>query len=256
MTESLSPHQGAPARGGGFTAAPPPSRPRPAATPGRRWPRALWWTGAFAVGAFLAIGVLWAGGGYSRVPLDRAITAAPIAEIPLAKNGTPDLRALRNGVRRLERELRAFQPRGTYVVIDRMNNRLWMRKGGELVLDAPVSTGSGTVLLEQGSGRKWIFDTPAGVHRVRHKVEDPVWRKPDWAFLEEGQPLPKKAGDRLEYGMLGEYALYLGDGYLIHGTLYERLIGRSVTHGCVRVGRDDLRKVYASSPVGTKVYIF
>ena len=29
---------------------------------------------------------------------------------------------------------------------------------------------------------------------------------------------------------------------MIHGTLYERLLGRAVSHGCIRVGRDDLRQ--------------
>ena len=89
-----------------------------------------------------------------------------------------------------------------------------------------------------------------------NRVEDPAWRKPDWAFVEEGKPVPKNAADRIEYGTLGEYALYLEDGYMIHGTLYERLLGRSVSHGCVRVGRDDLRVFWKGAPIGTPVYIF
>jgi L,D-transpeptidase YbiS len=83
-----------------------------------------------------------------------------------------------------------------------------------------------------------------------------VWRKPDWAFVEEGQPIPTKAAERFEYGTLGEYALYFGNGYMIHGTLYERLLGRSVTHGCIRLGRDDLRKVWAMVPVGTPIFVY
>jgi hypothetical protein len=73
---------------------------------------------------------------------------------------------------------------------------------------------------------------------VLSKLANPVWRKPDWAFVEEGEPIPKDPGDRLEYGSLGEYALYFGNGYMIHGTLYERLLGRPVSHGCVRLGRE------------------
>ena len=84
----------------------------------------------------------------------------------------------------------------------------------------------------------------------------PCGRKPDWAFVEEGQPIPKNPADRLEYGSLGEYALYFGNGYMIHGTLYERLLGRAVSHGCIRVGRDDLRKVWATARLGTRIYIY
>jgi L,D-transpeptidase YbiS len=43
---------------------------------------------------------------------------------------------------------------------------------------------------------------------------------------------------------------------MIHGTLYERLLGRPITHGCIRVGRDDLRFIAAAVRPGTPVYIF
>jgi L,D-transpeptidase YbiS len=102
----------------------------------------------------------------------------------------------------------------------------------------------------------WVFDTPRGRFEVLSKLQNPVWRKPDWAFVEEGQPIPKDPADRLEYGSLGEYALYFGHGYMIHGTLYERLLGRPVSHGCVRLGREPLREVYRQAPLGTPVYIY
>ena len=43
---------------------------------------------------------------------------------------------------------------------------------------------------------------------------------------------------------------------MIHGTLYERLLGRSVTHGCIRVGFEDLKVLFDSVQVRTKVFIF
>ncbi len=58
------------------------------------------------------------------------------------------------------------------------------------------------------------------------------------------------------FAPLGEWALDLGDGYMIHGTLYERLLGRNITHGCVRVGRDDLRVVAEAAVPGTQVFIY
>ena len=112
------------------------------------------------------------------------------------------------------------------------------------------------VLKEGTGGRVWVFDTPRGRFQVLSKMENPVWKKPDWAFVEEGQAIPRNPGDRLEYGSLGEYALYFGNGYMIHGTLYERLLGRPVSHGCIRLGKDPLREVYRSSPLGTPVYSY
>ena len=72
-----------------------------------------------------------------------------------------------------------------------------------------------------------------------------MWVKPDWAFVEEGLAIPKSYTDRIEPGVLGEYALGFGKGFFIHGTLYTRLLGKNVTHGCIRLNDDDLKSVIA-----------
>jgi L,D-transpeptidase ErfK/SrfK len=56
--------------------------------------------------------------------------------------------------------------------------------------------------------------------------------------------------------VLGEYALGFGKGYFIHGTLYTRLLGKNVTHGCIRLNDDDLKSVYQLARVGTPIMIF
>jgi lipoprotein-anchoring transpeptidase ErfK/SrfK len=57
-------------------------------------------------------------------------------------------------------------------------------------------------------------------------------------------------------GELGHYRLKLGNGYQLHGTPYAKSIGSSVTHGCVRMGDDDIAWLYAHVPVGTTVYLY
>jgi L,D-transpeptidase YbiS len=56
--------------------------------------------------------------------------------------------------------------------------------------------------------------------------------------------------------VLGEYALGFGKGYFIHGTLYPRLLGKNVTHGCIRLNDEDLKSVYRLARVGTPIMIF
>ena len=56
--------------------------------------------------------------------------------------------------------------------------------------------------------------------------------------------------------MLGRYALYFAKDLMIHGTLYEVNLGKSITHGCVRVGADDLQYFYDHVDVGWPVYIY
>lgn len=57
-------------------------------------------------------------------------------------------------------------------------------------------------------------------------------------------------------GELGAYALDLGDGYLLHGTPYVESLGNAATHGCIRLGDDDIEWLYLHVGKGTPVYIY
>jgi L,D-transpeptidase YbiS len=210
---------------------------------------------ALAFVATLAIGIGWKGTGYDWQAIPPVDSGGPSDTVADTSTGTLSRTDARR-VRSLEAQLRRTEPRRPYIVIDRTHNRLYLRSRDATLLDAVCSAGSGAVLDDPDGTRQWTFSTPRGRFEVRSKTRNPVWRKPDWAFIEEGKPVPADPRERFEYGSLGEYALHLGDGYMIHGTLYERLLGRSVSHGCVRLGRDDLRTLYASAPVGTQVYVY
>ena len=207
--------------------------------------------------ASVLLGLAWAGTGYRYAPVVDTPPALT-GDVPSDDRGLKQVTSrLRARERTLKARLAAMTPRGVFIVIDQTHNRLYLKKGDETMLEAVCSAGSGMVLKESsGKKREWVFDTPRGRFEVLSKRANPVWRKPDWAFVEEGQPIPKNPAERLDYGSLGEYALYFGNGYMIHGTLYERLLGRAVSHGCIRVGRDDLRVVWANAPLGTPIYIY
>jgi len=212
----------------------------------------------FVAGTLLAAAaatLLALASGYDYTPFDN-VEPLGIA----VSESDPSLPGRLSALRRREHQLADVvsrtAPSGDYIVIDRTHNTLYLRQGPDVVLAAICSAGSGATLVDPHGQREWTFATPRGRFTVMAKREAPIWRKPDWAFIEDGQAVPADPSDRLEYGALGEYALDLGDGYMIHGTLYEKLLGRSVSHGCVRLGRDDLRQVYAATRVGTPVYIY
>jgi L,D-transpeptidase YbiS len=212
---------------------------------------------ALAAVILLFLAALTAGTGYRYEPYSEQPLMVS-SDVPSDARPLQQYTArLRGRQRTLSARLDALVPKGVYIVIDQTQNRLYLKRGSETLLQAICSAGSGMVLRESsGKKREWVFDSPRGRFEVRTMLRDPVWRKPDWAFVEEGQPIPRNPADRLDYGTLGEYALYFGDGFMIHGTLYERLLGRAVSHGCIRVGRDDLRKVWANSRIGTQIFIY
>ena len=167
------------------------------------------------------------------------------------------LHALQSRYRSLSKQLNQLMPGQSYIVVDTARNHLYIKRRDQVMLDALASTGSGTILDKPGDAKgQWIFDTPRGEFTVQSKLVNPVWVKPDWAFIEEGLAIPKSAADRIEPGVLGEYALGFGKGYFIHGTLYPRLLGKNVTHGCIRLNDDDLKSVYQLARVGTPIMIF
>jgi len=171
-----------------------------------------------------------------------------------AKSERPDDLKARNAL--LKESVGGLLPRGVYIVIDTGRSTLYLKDKKRVIREAVASSGSGSMLVDPNGKRKWVFDTPRGEYRIESKTRNPVWRRPDWAFIEEGKHIPKNANDRLEEGAMGDYALGLGNGYFIHGTLYTRLLGQNVTHGCVRLGDDDLKAVYSGADIGTKVYIY
>ena len=163
---------------------------------------------------------------------------------------------LAKDIQRLSRKYNAYTSGQSYIVINTTDNRFFLYRNKKLIREGFCSSGSYTMLQTEGD-KRWIFKTPKGKYWIQGKTTNPVWKKPDWAFVEEGLPIPPKDDfSRYEYGVLGDYALAIGDGYMIHGTIYKRFLGMPVTHGCVRLNDEDLKIIYNTLNIGSKVYIF
>jgi len=144
---------------------------------------------------------------------------------------------------------------GPVITIDVSTNQAYFFRDGVLVRKSKAATGSDKILR---SGRKvWWFRTPRGRHSVVGKIKDPVWVKPDWAFVEERKPIPPPDSPlRKEKGTMGKYALDLGDRVMIHGTNDPKSIGRRVSRGCIRLPKDMLTLLWKEVEVGAEVHIF
>jgi len=163
----------------------------------------------------------------------------------------------------IENKLEQLMPPKPYIVVNTTTNRFSLRNSnGDTIRTGTCSTGKDNILMKEipnspGKFKKWVFKTPKGLFTILNKRTSPVWTKPDWAFIEEGLPVPSAhASERFDANTMGDYALGLGNGYFIHGTLYQRFLGLPVTHGCVRIGDADLEVIYNTLSVGSKVFIF
>jgi len=166
-----------------------------------------------------------------------------------------EVKAQRN-ILSIEKKLDKLKPVKPYIVVNTTENKFSLRNiNGDTIRTGTCSTGKNEVLI--AGNKRIVFKTPKGMFAVQNKQEDRPWIKPDWAFIEEGLPIPSaRSSERVEVGSLGDYALSIGDGYMLHGTLYQRFLGLPVTHGCVRIGDQDLELIYHTLSKGSKVFIY
>lgn len=219
----------------------------------KKSPKAAYGIAAAALFLLLVIVLLFAAGGSKPAGNTAAETeTARMDSAALAKKAA----ALELKVRRLMRDMERLYPAEPSILVDTSKNQIHLVQGPKILWSARCSTGSGLQLTDESGNRSWTFETPRGHFSVLRKISDPVWLRPDWAFIEEGEPIPKKPGERAVPEVLGDYALAFGNGYFIHGTLYTRTLGNSVTHGCIRVDDDTLEKLYRTAHAGTPIWIY
>ncbi len=104
-----------------------------------------------------------------------------------------------------------------------------------------------------GVGRD-AWNTPIGTTKVVRKKANPAWYPPK-SIRAEDPTLPRvvKAGPN---NPLGAHAIYLGwSGYLLHGTNKPMGVGRRVSHGCVRLYPEDIKRYFSTIPIGTQVTV-
>jgi L,D-transpeptidase YbiS len=157
----------------------------------------------------------------------------------------------------LENKIDKMTSQGPYLIVNTTENRFYLYDGKGLVREGRCSTGKNTRLDDQKRNKTFEFKTPRGVHQVLHKQKNPVWTKPNWAYIEDGLPIPSATDEsRFDPYTLGDYKLDIGDGYMVHGTIWKRRMGLPVTHGCVRLLDEDLEAVFNTLSVGSKVIIY
>ncbi len=217
----------------------------------------IWKTAALIVTAALIFGFIeysvpW----LQEVASEGATRLTGNPELKQDQNYKKQVSLLTKDIQKLSKKYNSYTSGQSYIVINTTYNRFFLYQNKKLIRVGRCSSGSYTLLQTEGS-KKWIFKTPKGKYWVQGKTTNPVWKRPDWSFVEEGLPIPGKDDpSRWEYGVLGSYAMSIGDGYLIHGTIYKRFLGMPVTHGCVRLNDEDLEAVYKTLSIGSKVYIF
>jgi hypothetical protein len=173
---------------------------------------------------------------------------------------TPVAVASGNTVEAAGRKFTFVMPRGVRTVRGKESNPIWQppdwlyyETAAEFGLKVAAMKGKSHKL---GDGREL---------EVRDSVVGLIRPGEEWAPLPTDEHLifngtvyipPMGTINRRVNGVLGQYRLDLGEGFLLHGTPFKNSIGLAATHGCVRLRDEDILWLYENVPVGTKVYIY
>ena len=154
-------------------------------------------------------------------------------------------------------------PRGRLVVVSKEEAPVWVPPDWHFIEQAQ-RRGLGVVRLNRGQ------PVPVGDGRtITVAGSDVVIQGPDGRLspVDAGEDREIVAGgniiippfgtnQRKYQGVLGTHRLNLGDGYALHGTNKPETIGRSVSHGCIRLRNEDIATLYEMVPVGTPIFIY
>lgn len=117
--------------------------------------------------------------------------------------------------------------------------------------------GSSVEVLPIGIGQAGRETPRNWVTKVERKQEGPTWvptANTRREYAKEGKTLPAMVAAGPENPM-GLYAIYIGRLYAIHGTNANFGIGLRVSQGCIRLRNDDIKYLFDTVPVGTRVQI-
>ena len=155
-------------------------------------------------------------------------------------------------------------PRGRLTVQAKEQDPAWVPPDWHFVEQAR-KRGLGIVRLERGQsvaandGSQITVSGTEVVKRYPNGREEPVGAGMEGREIIAGGNIiipPYGSTQRKYKGVLGTHRLVLGDGYALHGTDKPESIGRSVSHGCVRLRNEDIATLYGMVSVGTPVYIY
>ncbi len=176
-------------------------------------------------------------------------------------------------------------PIGKFKIVSKEENPVWVppdwhyveeaRKNGLQVVrlsrgdSIDATTGTATVPVREAGVWTWLGGktTTAASDRVLKvkgdtivEIENGVERElPPGQMILAGKTLvipPIGVRQRRFDKVLGSHRLNLGDGYALHGTQQTAQLGRSVSHGCIRLGDEDIATLYSIANVGDEVVIY
>jgi peptidoglycan hydrolase-like protein with peptidoglycan-binding domain len=117
--------------------------------------------------------------------------------------------------------------------------RVFLIRDGKRVFSAPIAIGQPA------------YPTPTGSYEVIAKIKNPTWVPPNSPWAAGLEAIPPGASNPLGSRWIGTSAPNIG----FHATPMDSTVGHPASHGCMRMHRADVERLYDLVRVGTPVDI-
>ncbi len=180
---------------------------------------------------------VWGTAAALPVPPLPAAAAEPVGALAPAKAGSPTAETARPS------SFRARRPSSTPLVMNRRlvlklgERRVYVHEGDKVLASYPVAIG------------KKGWETPTGTFKVIQKIRNPSWENP-WNGI-VSKPGPQSVLGERWIGFWTDGKNFIG----FHGTPGEHLLGKAVSHGCVRMRNADIKAMFDMVEVGAPVIV-
>ncbi len=149
--------------------------------------------------------------------------------------------------------LEMLQSEQFYISIDTQKKQFQFRFGKEVVRDTPIQMGEPKTITAAG-GKTWTFSPLKGGFNVTGNQTDYSSQVAEWVYALNGQPIPPERPTIANW--LGEYVIFLPNGYVIHSPPPEKSPLQGPKPGSFMVPAEDLAAIWPRITTQTRVYVF
>ncbi|MEQ9670317.1 L,D-transpeptidase [Coleofasciculus sp. G2-EDA-02] len=161
----------------------------------------------------------------------------PLAGLILPHPGSSEGNAIAQALPLTPHLNQAIAALNVRLVVDLSDAKVYSYWGEQELASYPVAVG------QPG------WETPKGSFKVLRKQRNPIWRQPITGDLIPTGP-DNPLGDRW-IGFWSDEQHQIG----FHGTNDEDLVGKPISHGCLRMRNTDIQALYEQIQVGTPVLV-
>jgi hypothetical protein len=182
-----------------------------------------------------------------RTPADVRKMKDELAEMDLTRE------ALQKELQGRMKFVGSLKSENFYLSIDSRARKLRFYYGDTVLREADVVIGEEKTV--KTAGKTWTFVPLKGAFTPEAKIVSYDWHVPEWVYAMRNEPVP--ATRPTIDGGLGEYVIFLGNGYMIHTPPPEGSPLQGAKPGSYMVSEDVMRAIWPRIHKGrTPIYIF